>query len=119
MRLARAFALVTLLTLATAPLTVAANNGACATGWTRDTVEGATALIWPHLLAPEVFDKDPAGLAAAIGGDDRDGNGFVCIKTMWGDALNPNSKYYRLGMELIGEPTWVFMVHDDRANATN
>jgi hypothetical protein len=96
---------------------VAARSGCPAGSWDRMSVAGAAALIYPHLLVPP-----PGGLdafAAMVGGEDRDGNTLVCVKETWGEDLNPRSHWARLGMELLGEPTHAFIVHDDTASATD
>jgi hypothetical protein len=80
-------------------------------------VRDAAARIYPHLLG-----TPPGGLAEfelIVGGDDRDGNGRVCLKEQWGDELNPRSHWYRLGMAILGEPTHAFIVHDDTASASD
>jgi len=118
-RIVRALIVAVLLLGGLAPVATAANNESCATSFARYSVGAATSYIWPHILFPAAFDDDPANLMTALAGDDADGNGFVCIKTQWGEALNPNSHYALLGNALIGEPTWSFVVHDDRANASN
>jgi hypothetical protein len=41
------------------------------------------------------------------------------LKTMWGEALNPNSHWYQAGIEVLGSPTQRFFVADNRANATS
>lgn len=119
MPIARALTVATLMLGLLAPVAAAANNGGCPTKSVLYTVADATDYIWPHILIPDAFGNDAANLMAALSGDDKDGNGFVCVKTQWGEALNPNAKYARLGQELIGEQTWLFIVHDDRANASN
>jgi hypothetical protein len=81
------------------------------------TVADAAAAIYPHLFAPP-----PGGLPAfetIVAGDDRDGDGRVCLKEQWGEALNPNSHWARLGMAVLGEPTRAFIVHDNTASATD
>ena len=48
---------------------------------------------------------------------DRNGDGRVCIKTMWGDDLNPNAHWYRFGLDLLGSPVEQFLPRDNNSGA--
>lgn len=86
-------------------------------GWGEWTVEAAAERIWPALVNPEAFPGGMAELAALIGTYDRNGDGSVCIKVMWGDDLNPNSHWYRFGLELLGSPVEQFLPRDNNSGA--
>ena len=42
---------------------------------------------------------------------------MVCIKTMWGEHLNPNSKWNLVGQDTLGEATIRYLYRDNTANA--
>lgn len=106
--------------LAAPGATLAAPKAGCATagGFELKTVQDAAALIFPHLLPGQFATQ--AALAAAIDAayDDKRPDNMVCVKTLWGEHLNPNSHWYRVGVELLGEPTHLFLVEDNRANGS-
>jgi len=102
------------------PAAVAAANSdgcpAAAGGWERVLTSVAAAEFFDHLL-PGQFATAADFAAAIAASSDKDGDGWICRKLMWGDALNPQSHWYKLGWELLGEPTHVILTMDDRANA--
>jgi len=101
-----------LLTFASAP--VAATPAACATPWELSTVHDTAVDFFPHLL-PGQFET-AAELEAALGPlEDKDGDGDICVKQLWGYDLNPNSHWYHLGFEVgLNEPVHVLLVKDAR-----
>lgn len=118
-RIALMYALVLALLFSTLGAAVAAPKTGCPAGdWAESTVEAAAATIWPALLDPSPW-PDEAAFAATIAGFDRNNDGSVCTKTIWGEDLNPNSKWYQLGVELIGSPTQMFIVRDNNSNGSN
>ena len=92
---------------------------ACPTNWEHVTVEGAAEIIWPHLLDPGALGSEE-NLAAAIAAvaDQNDGDGWVCLKTFWGETLNPKSHWYKVGVELTGSPTISFLTEPDNPNVS-
>lgn len=113
-------ALACALVLGTAVAAAAAPKTGCpaAEDWTESTVEDAAGTIWPALLDPSPW-PDEAAFAALIAAYDRNEDGAVCVKTGWGEDLNPNSKWYKLGIELLGSPTQTFIVRDNNSNGSN
>ncbi len=95
----------------------AAPEKACPTNWEHITVEDAAAEIHENLLDPSPFPSVD-DLAAAIAGiaDQNDGDGWVCMKTFWGDHLNPKSHWYKVGMELTGSATISYLTEPDNPN---
>jgi hypothetical protein len=80
-------------------------------------VGGAAAAIFPHLLPGSPF-ADEGELAADIGArSDKNGDDQVCVKTLWGDHLNPKSHWSIVGYDTLGEPTILYLVRDDNAGA--
>ena len=57
-----------------------------------------------------------AWLDGAYDGND---DGLMCVQTAWGEALNPNAKWYRVGIELIGSPTQTFTPQDNNSNGSS
>lgn len=100
---------------------IAAPKTGCPAGedWTESLVVDAAAAIWPALLDPSPWADEAAFASFLDATYDRNGDDAVCVKTMWGDDLNPNSHWYRVGLELIGEPTQMFIVRDNNANGSN
>ena len=113
-------AVALLLVASAAPVAAAPSSGcpAAVSGWSEQSVADATARIWPGLLDPGAFPGGIEELEAAIAADDRNGDGDVCLLVMWGEALNPRSHWYRVGMDVLGSPTEQFFVHDNTANAS-
>jgi len=89
------------------------------TGWSEMTVEEVAARTWPALLDPSPFADEADYRESFVRLIDRDGDGSICLKIMWGEKLNPNSHWYGVGIELIGTPTEQFLGRDNTANASN
>jgi hypothetical protein len=87
-------------------------------GWDLVGVDQAAQEIFPNLL-PGLYPWANAGeLAEFIDStEDRNNDNMVCMKTMWGDHLNPNSHWYRVGVALLGTPTIMYLLRDNTANA--
>jgi hypothetical protein len=85
-------------------------------GWSLANVWTEAAAFYPHLLPGHPFASaaDFAAFVASV--EDTNGDDWVCVKYGWGEDSNPNSHWYRLGLELLGEPTLAMMVHDNNAN---
>jgi hypothetical protein len=99
---------------ALAALPAAAAAPACPTLWQLTTVHDAAFDFFPHLI-PGQFATPEDFEAVIAAGEDPDGNGFVCVKHMWGWDLNPNSHWYGLGFELgLNEPVHQILVQQDR-----
>lgn len=108
------------LLLGSAGLVAGSPIGGCAappSAWARTTVSAAAAAIWPRLLDQSPYAGGESEFAGVIELYDRNGDGVICVKAMWGDALNPNSHWYRVGIEVLGSPTQQFFVADNRARA--
>jgi hypothetical protein len=89
-------------------------------GWTLWNVGAAASEIYPNLL-PGLYPWADAGeLAAFIDASyNKNGDDTICVKTTWGDNLNPKSHWYLVGMDLVGEPTTQYSLHDNNANASD
>jgi hypothetical protein len=98
-----------------APKTNCANE---ASGWTKVTTAEATDRIWPALLDTSPWNGDKDAFEEVVESADKNGDGDVCLQVMWGEALNPNSHWYLVGIEILGSPTEQFFVHDNRANGS-
>ena len=66
--------------------------------------------------------EDPYGSADALATElrsyDRNGDGRLCLLTRWGADRNPNSHWYRVGVDSsLGEPATLFLAFDNNANA--
>jgi hypothetical protein len=86
---------------------------AAISGWRELTVHETVEIVYAGLLDKENVDKDD--LAARLAGADRKGDG-LCLLTLWGDDVNENSHWYRVGMQVLGEGTKLFLVIDNNAN---
>jgi hypothetical protein len=86
-------------------------------GWDEWTVEAAAARIWPALVDQSAFPGGLAEFEALVDSYDRNGDDLVCIKTMWGDDLNPNSHWYQFGVDLLGGPIEQFLPRDNNSGA--
>jgi hypothetical protein len=103
-------------TVSAAPATGCAAGGS---GWTEMTVAAIAARIWPGFLDKTAFPGGQAELEQVLGTLDRNGDGALCLKITKGEDLNPNSRWYREGIEILGTPTEFYNVHDNTANASN
>lgn len=108
-----------LLLIGATPAAAAPKSGCSAEAslWELASVEEATDIIWPALLDPAAFGSK-TGLQGFIAAYDRDGDGDICLLTMWGEALNPNSHWYLVGVEILGSPTQQFFVRENTANGS-
>lgn len=95
------------------------NGCPAAEGWDLVGVGQAAQEIFPNLL-PGLYPWANAGeLAEFIDStEDRNDDNMVCIKTMWGDHLNPKSHWYLVGVDLLGAPTIMYLLRDNTANAS-
>jgi len=89
------------------------------TGWEELTVESAAATVWPELLDQAPWANQQVFQEEIVRPYDRNGDGSICMKTMWGEHLNPNSHWYLVGIEILGTPTQQFLASDNSANASN
>jgi hypothetical protein len=86
-----------LLLAATAGTATAAPKEGCSaasSGWGEMTVEIAASTIWDSILDKSPFPNGIPDLEAALGGLDRNGDGDLCLKRIWGADLNPKSNWY-------------------------
>ena len=89
-------------------------------GWQDTaTVEAVASRIWPGLLDRSLWIDEQDFRESAVRPYDRNGDGSICLKIMWGDDLNPNAHWYGVGIDLLGTPTEQFLVRDNTANASN
>ncbi len=79
-------------------------------GWAETTVETAAETIWDELLDPSPWGGLNDFQESAIRPYDRNGDGAICLKTQWGDDLNPNSNWYGV---------YQFLPRDNTSNASN
>jgi hypothetical protein len=107
------------LVLALATPALAAPKSGCpneASGWQAMSPSDAAEMFFPHLW-PGPFPTVAALEADIRANYDQDGDDSVCIKLQWGEALNPNSHWYRIGIEgPLAEPVWVMLVTGNNAN---
>lgn len=98
---------------------LAAPKEGCPTGqgWEEWTVDGAAARIWPALLDQSAFPGGIEEFELAVDSYDRNGDGLVCIKVMWGEDLNPQSHWYQFGVDLLGSPVEQFLPRDNNSGA--
>jgi hypothetical protein len=87
----------------------AAPPGACAadwSGWTAGSLDEVTDIVWAGLIEPNPFNHI-SELRAELAGQDRNGDGDVCLHIVWGEQPNPNANWF--GVEL-------FIVRDNHTN---
>lgn len=104
---------------ATATASAAPKTGCAAGGWQELSVADAANLIFPGLIDPDAVGGSPAALAVLLDGYDVNNDDFICLKVLAGEQLNPNSHWYRVGMEVLGFPAPLFIFVDNPANASN
>jgi hypothetical protein len=80
------------------------------TGWNEMTVEEVAARVWPALLDQSPWADEADFRESAVRPYDRNGDGSICLKTQWGEELNPNAHWY--GVEQ-------FLPRDNTSNASN
>ena len=98
----------------------AAQKAGCpaAEGWGAWEVDAAAAEIFPNLLGNpyQSVDEFADYLDATF---DKNGDDVICVKIFKGEDLNPNSKWYIVGVDLLGSPTTFNISRDNTANATH
>jgi hypothetical protein len=80
------------------------------TGWEELTVETVAATVWPELLDQSPWTDQQDFQESAVRPYDRNEDGSLCMKTMWGEDLNPNSPW---------QGVLQFLPRDNSANASN
>lgn len=120
-RLVFVYVFVLALVLGTVTAAVAAPKTGCPAGddWTESTVAEAAATVWPALLDQSPWANEAAFADFLDATYDRNDDGAMCIKTMWGEDLNPNSHWYKVGLEVLGSPTQLFVIRDNNSNGSN
>lgn len=63
-----------------------------APGWEELTVEAAAATVWPALVDQSPWSDEADFRESAVRPYDRDGDGSICLRTIW-DDLNPQSHW--------------------------
>jgi hypothetical protein len=102
----------------TAGASAAPKTGCPAGEWQELTLQEVADAVWDTLLDNSPWiDKDDFR-DSAVAPVDKNGDVSICIKQQWGDALNPNSHYYKLGKELLGSPTVLTIARDNNANGS-
>jgi hypothetical protein len=80
---------------------------------------GVADYFWPHLLNDLYGFADAAEFAQVLDDlYDKNGDDMVCGHERGGYELNPKSHWYRLGIELIGEPVHFISIKDNASNGT-
>ncbi len=69
------------------------------TGWDEKTVEEVAAIVWPALLDQSPWANEADFRESAVRPYDRNTDGSMCLKTMWGEELNPNANWF--GVQLF------------------
>jgi hypothetical protein len=80
-------------------------------------VDDAAQRVWDAMLDESAFPGGLAEFTEVVGTYDRNGDGVICLKVMWGEDLNPNSHWYAVGLEAIGSPTEQFLPRDNNAGS--
>jgi len=95
-RLGMVLGAILLLAATVVPATAAPKEGcsASSSGWSEMTVELAAGTIWDSILDKSPFPNGISDLEAALGGLDRNNDGDLCLKRIWGDDLNAKSNWY-------------------------
>jgi hypothetical protein len=86
-------------------------------GWGEWDLEDAAERIWPKLIDQSAFPGGIGDLVTALDSYDANMDDAVCVKIMWGEDLNPNSHWYRFGIELLGSPIEQFLPRDNNSAA--
>lgn len=104
-----------------APVAAVPKTGCSASpsGWLETSVSSAATTIWPSIVDTTPFPGGIPDLEAALGGLDKNGDGDLCLLRRWGEALNPNSHWYRVGIELFGSPVIANYLRDNTAAAAD
>lgn len=74
-------------------------------GWAELSVEVAAEEIWPELLDQSPWVDQVDFQESAVRPYDRNDEGLICMKTMWGEDLNPNSNWYGVHQFLLKDNT--------------
>ena len=112
-------ALAALISISASALAAPKTGCPVGTGWNEMTVEGVAERVWPALLDPSPWVDEADFRESAVRPFDRNGDGSICLKIMWGEKLNPNSHWFGVGIDLLGTPTEQFLPRDNTANASN
>jgi hypothetical protein len=89
-------------------------------GWEPPmTVEAVAARVFPALLPGSPWSSEGQFLTDAVMPVDKNEDGVICLRIMWGTDLNPNAKWYRLGVDVGIGPVEQFHPHDNNSNASN
>jgi hypothetical protein len=101
-----------LLIFTTGSAAAAPSAGCSATtsGWHEGTVDSVATEIWDSIVDKTPFPGGIPDLAAALGGLDKNDDGDLCLKRIWGEDLNPRSHWY---------PVIANYVRDNTAAATD
>lgn len=87
-----------------------------ASGARELTVEATADEIFEGLLEKPYVDVTE--LVAELRVNDRNDDGRLCLLTRWGAHLNPNSNWYRIGVESdLEAPVTFFIAFDNNASA--
>jgi hypothetical protein len=101
----------------------AAQKTSCPSGewqlWDIHGPAGVAEYFWPHLLN-DLYGFADVNEFAQVLDDlyDKNGDDKVCGFERGGDELNPKSHWYRLGIDMIGEPVHFISIKDNAANGT-
>ena len=71
------------------------------TGWDEMTVEQAAATIWPALVDQSPWEGETDFQETYVRPYDKNGEGSICVKTMWGEGLNQNANWYGVQQFLL------------------
>jgi hypothetical protein len=117
-RLGPAAVLSVLAAMLLAPGVGAAQKTGCSAGesvWQLQSIEEAAAEFFPHLFPGQfaTADEFADAITALV---DRNGDGLACTTVKVFD--NPNSHYYKLGIEVLGEPTQKLGILDNNKNGS-
>lgn len=98
--------------------TFAAEKYGCPTGWDEMTLDETAAYIWPRLLAQDAFPGGETELRdVLLAPINKNGDDSICLKVK--TFTNPNSHWYKVGIEILGSPTEFMNPIDNNANASN
>ena len=97
----------------------AAQKTGCPSGeWQEVTVQQAAEAIWPTLLDPSPWASLEDFRDTTVAAEDKNGDGSICTLRQWGEALNPNSHWYLIGVDVLGSPTVATHGRDNNANGS-
>jgi hypothetical protein len=84
-------------------------------GWQLRTVGAVAADFFPHVF-PDQWATVAQFETDYVEPFDRNDDGLVCARVQVSDN-NPNAHWYRVGIEVLGEPTQFLTVKDNSGNA--